>query len=163
MKNINRLCHVGGGRWKMKAWDGHKYLCLDDFEANKPCLIYSFGLSTEWSFEIDMARFGKQQDISVTWNVSFLKDNRYGTSWWQSIYNLTELIIMWQNMLIYPHNKSYFYRLWGLWVRPDVEGHDEPKQSLPYTEARCQCQQQRQKLQDFQDFLTGKWACRCKD
>ena len=57
-KNLKRF---GRGRWTWKqGWDGHKFVCLDDFEVNQNCLVYSFGLANEWSFEIAMAHFGCQ-------------------------------------------------------------------------------------------------------
>ena len=52
-----------GGEWlKSCAWyDGAKFVCLDKFkkaiEENK-CLIYSFGLADDWSFEETLANMG---------------------------------------------------------------------------------------------------------
>ena len=44
-------------------WDGHKYVCLPQLQhdiKNDACLIYSFGVSTDWSFEKAMNDFGCQ-------------------------------------------------------------------------------------------------------
>ena len=41
--------------------DGHKYVCMDpEFTllTSDRCLVYSFGLATDWSFDIDVERFG---------------------------------------------------------------------------------------------------------
>ena len=52
-----------GGEWIPScAWyDGAKFVCLDKFkkaiEENK-CLIYSFGLASDWSFEETLADMG---------------------------------------------------------------------------------------------------------
>ena len=43
------------------ALDGDKSICLDtlyDDIINKNCLIYSFGLSDDWTFEENMANLG---------------------------------------------------------------------------------------------------------
>jgi len=45
----------------MGCLDGHKYVCLDDFfedVMNQKCLIYSFGINNEWSFENNMIDIG---------------------------------------------------------------------------------------------------------
>ena len=31
--------------------DGDKFVCMDHIEMDKPCLIYSFGIKNDWSFE----------------------------------------------------------------------------------------------------------------
>ena len=49
------------GKWiRNRSYDGHKYVCLDDFEENKSCLVYSFGLNHETSFEEAMINRGKR-------------------------------------------------------------------------------------------------------
>ena len=40
------------------VWDGHKYVCEDDFKGKKPCLVYTFGVSDDSSFEEAMAAKG---------------------------------------------------------------------------------------------------------
>ena len=52
-----------GGHWSSKCggMDGNKFVCLDQFYAvviNKSCLIYSFGVAGDWSFEESMAQMG---------------------------------------------------------------------------------------------------------
>ena len=42
-------------------WDGHKFVCMSELQhdiKNNLCLIYSFGISTDWSFEEAMDDFG---------------------------------------------------------------------------------------------------------
>ena len=57
--NIQRF----GGRYLSMChyWDGHKFLCIDevhkDIEQNE-CLVYSFGVSDDWSFEKLLGRVG---------------------------------------------------------------------------------------------------------
>ena len=46
---------------KCGGMDGNKFVCLDQFYndvINKSCLIYSFGVSGDWSFEEGMAALG---------------------------------------------------------------------------------------------------------
>ena len=31
--------------------DGDKYICLDSFIQKEHCTVYSFGISTDWSFD----------------------------------------------------------------------------------------------------------------
>jgi hypothetical protein len=52
-----------GGYWMTACggMDGNKYVCLDQFYndiVSKSCLIYSFGVSGDWSFEESMAALG---------------------------------------------------------------------------------------------------------
>lgn len=52
-----------GGAWMEKCgfWDGEKLICMDKlypFLKNDSCLVYSFGLSDNWDFEIFMANAG---------------------------------------------------------------------------------------------------------
>ena len=47
------------GTWHQnKAWDGHKYVCEDDFTEEGDCLVYTFGVSHDASFEEAMASKG---------------------------------------------------------------------------------------------------------
>lgn len=52
-----------GGVWigGYGCLDGHKFVCLDDLYEdvlNNRCLIYSFGINNEWSFEENMISMG---------------------------------------------------------------------------------------------------------
>ena len=47
------------GMWHIhQAWDGHKYVCEDDFTEEEKCLVYTFGVSGDASFEEAMASIG---------------------------------------------------------------------------------------------------------
>jgi hypothetical protein len=50
---------VGGG---VAAPDGHKAVCLDQFisPVYDNCLVYSFGINNQWTFDEAMAKFGCQ-------------------------------------------------------------------------------------------------------
>ena len=59
-----------GGKWLEmyvveghgRDYDGQKMVCMDDFEdKEKGCLVYSFGINDDYSFENDMAHLGEQQ------------------------------------------------------------------------------------------------------
>ena len=53
------MVHLGKGLWKkVWAWDGHKYVCEDDFTGEEECLVYTFGVSGDASFEEAMASKG---------------------------------------------------------------------------------------------------------
>ena len=54
-----------GGKWleagkpMNKQVDGDKFICLDKIiNSNSQCLIYSFGIANDWSFEDQMDKFG---------------------------------------------------------------------------------------------------------
>ncbi len=63
---LQSVCTVGkffGGQWlgQCGAFDGHKFVCLDKFHGDVihgTCLIYSFGIAGDWSFEEAMADLG---------------------------------------------------------------------------------------------------------
>ncbi len=63
---LQGLCTAGkffGGNWygEHGCMDGHKYVCLDKLYVdvkNKNCLIYSFGIANDWTFEAAMADLG---------------------------------------------------------------------------------------------------------
>ena len=50
------------GRWIDGFLDGEKLICMDSLYhaiLNGTCLVYSYGLSDDWDFEIMMANLGK--------------------------------------------------------------------------------------------------------
>ena len=63
---LQTFCTVGkyfGGYWLSHcgALDGNKYVCLDKLfydVQNGECLIYSFGIANDWTFETAMAQLG---------------------------------------------------------------------------------------------------------
>ncbi|XP_037092955.1 uncharacterized protein LOC119112781 [Pollicipes pollicipes] len=64
-KTCRKITRFGGQTtwfWDRTAGsDGHKYVCMDpefDILGTNQCLVYSFGISTDWSFDWDMERFG---------------------------------------------------------------------------------------------------------
>ena len=62
----NRMIRLGMGFWANVelSWDGHKFVCEDDFEGDKECLVYSFGVSGDASFEEAMASIGRVHSTS---------------------------------------------------------------------------------------------------
>ena len=57
------MVRLGRGVWRgastrVFSWDNHKYVCEDDFEAGEPCLVYSFGVGSDASFEEAVADIG---------------------------------------------------------------------------------------------------------
>ena len=57
----DNVVRLGTGIWKGPeyAWDGYKFVCEDDFKEEEPCLVYTFGVGKDISFEEDMATKGK--------------------------------------------------------------------------------------------------------
>ena len=49
-----------GGKWPHPyiAVDGDKFVCMDDFQSNNDCLVYSFGIANDWTFEDFIVQFG---------------------------------------------------------------------------------------------------------
>ena len=56
----NRMTRLGMGKWYNveMGWDGHKYVCNDDFGGDEECLVYTFGVNKDASFEEAMASIG---------------------------------------------------------------------------------------------------------
>ena len=55
-----------GGEWTMNNHhqvDGDKWVCLDHILARDRCIIYSFGIRDDWSFEDQMDLLGGEKDI----------------------------------------------------------------------------------------------------
>ena len=69
-----------GGVWQGIQVDGDKFVCLDNLLAKDKCIIYSFGISNEWSFEdlmdsigsIDTAVATMTNFIYIFWFLLFL-------------------------------------------------------------------------------------------
>ena len=63
---LQNVCTVGkyfGGFWldSHGCLDGHKYVCMDQLYGDIKsghCLIYSYGINNDWSFEEGMAKLG---------------------------------------------------------------------------------------------------------
>lgn len=60
-----RLAHDFGGQMNQNpsGYDGQKTVCLDPVQLAPPagrCLVYSFGINNEWSFDEAMANYGCQ-------------------------------------------------------------------------------------------------------
>lgn len=54
-----RLVNYFGGSVNLIALDGQKAVCFDpELKPMWPCLVYSFGINKEWSFEDQMAKYG---------------------------------------------------------------------------------------------------------
>ena len=73
-KNLSRFLKRIGGKWiegskpMNKQVDGDKFICLDNIiKPQTSCLIYSFGISNDWSFEDQMDSFGIENVESHTW------------------------------------------------------------------------------------------------
>jgi len=60
MQSFCRVLKRFGGVWQGIQVDGDKFVCLDNLLAKDKCIIYSFGISNEWSFEdlMDSIGFG---------------------------------------------------------------------------------------------------------
>merc|ERR1712106_1135505 len=57
VQGVCRVLKRIGGVWldwpdlPAHAADGDKFVCMDDIILGKPCLIYSFGIANDWTFE----------------------------------------------------------------------------------------------------------------
>ena len=59
MLNYKRVLKRVGGQWldwaslTAEAVDGDKFVCMDKMllDSDRPCLIYSFGIANDWTFE----------------------------------------------------------------------------------------------------------------
>ena len=66
MDTFDTVCNVKtkvGGRYIKGCYvmDGQKYVCMDDLMEdirNEKCIIYSFGIGHDWSFEDNLAKMG---------------------------------------------------------------------------------------------------------
>ena len=48
------------GTWTLhKQVDGDKFVCMDQILAGDQCVIYSFGLASDWTFEDQMDLLGE--------------------------------------------------------------------------------------------------------
>ena len=70
---LQAVCTVGkflGGQWVSGygCIDGNKFVCLDNFHRdvkNGKCLIYTFGVSDDWTFEEMTASMGCRQVLPL--------------------------------------------------------------------------------------------------
>lgn len=68
MDTFQSLCgtikRVGRGYWWRSGFDGHKYVCMDDLvRREEPCLVFSFGIGGEVTFEKEMMAMGECDSI----------------------------------------------------------------------------------------------------
>jgi len=65
LQGVCRVMKRVGGRWldwrrtgyNMQV-DGDKYICMDNILTSKSCIIYSFGINYDWTFEDTMSELG---------------------------------------------------------------------------------------------------------
>ena len=57
LKRVGGHWHVGGPG-QHKQVDGDKFVCLDSLLGGGECLVYSFGLAADWTFEDQMDKLG---------------------------------------------------------------------------------------------------------
>ena len=77
---LRSVCLVGkffGGQWisGYGCIDGHKYVCLDNFYPDVKsgrCLVYSYGISDDWTFEEAAASMGCRQDYYLLLTINDL-------------------------------------------------------------------------------------------
>ena len=104
------MVRLGMGKWLQHyAWDGHKYVCEDDFREEE-CLVYTIGVSTDASFEESMASIGNPTNLNC-------HKSRAGL----------------------PHNRATHYHLVGLLSNQssatgcEVYAHDHTVRNFPHT------------------------------
>ena len=49
---------VSGERHKRKQVDGDKFVCLDEILKKNSCIVYSIGVSNDWTFDDQMDNIG---------------------------------------------------------------------------------------------------------
>ena len=72
--NLNR-CRVlkrVGGHWvtgkgnRRKQVDGDKFVCLDQILNKDSCIVYSFGVSNDWTFDDQMDNTGLSEGFALS-------------------------------------------------------------------------------------------------
>jgi len=51
VQGVCRILKRIGGKWVQRQVDGDKFVCMDNMVLGKPCVIYSFGIGSDWTFE----------------------------------------------------------------------------------------------------------------
>ena len=96
--NQNCVCRVLkriGGHWLKRQVDGDKFICMDNLLVKDKCLIYSFGISNDWTFE-DLMDSAGHKNIWIQLVDKF-----------ENFQNLTNNRIWMPNSCLWPHNKRY--------------------------------------------------------
>ena len=60
-EHITKMCEKAGNCETWPQMDGVKHICMDRLHkmvTSNTCLVYSFGLSDDWTFEEGMANLG---------------------------------------------------------------------------------------------------------
>ena len=57
LKRVGGHWHTGGAGQATQV-DGDKFVCMDQILAGDQCIIYSFGLAADWTFEDQMDLLG---------------------------------------------------------------------------------------------------------
>ena len=61
---VSRVLKRIGGHWLKRQVDGDKFICMDNLLVKDKCLIYSFGISNDWTFE-DLMDSAGQKNIQI--------------------------------------------------------------------------------------------------
>ena len=77
LQNVCQIIKKIGGDWNSECGfvDGEKFICMELFHEaliNGNCLVYSFGLADDWSFEIALANLGNEFQFAFSFSNSKL-------------------------------------------------------------------------------------------
>ena len=62
LKRVGGHWHTGGAGQATQV-DGDKFVCMDQILAGDQCIIYSFGLAADWTFEDQMDLLGTDSSL----------------------------------------------------------------------------------------------------
>ena len=112
-----------GGSWIIRQVDGDKFVCMDNIQKGKKCLIYSFGVANEYSFEQFMDTMGCEihaYDPTVN-HPAKLGDNIYFTKLGLSNTTAQDMDTLANILQKNSHTNAVIE-----YLKIDIEGHELP-------------------------------------
>jgi len=123
VQGVCRVLKRIGGSWIIRQVDGDKFVCMDNIQKGKKCLIYSFGVANEYSFEQFMDTMGCEihaYDPTVN-HPAKLGDNIYFTKLGLSNTTAQDMDTLANILQKNSHTNDVIE-----YLKIDIEGHELP-------------------------------------
>jgi len=108
-----------GGHWKKRQVDGDKFICMDRLIMSQACLVYSFGVNNDWTFEDVMDDLGCEVHAHDH-TVDYPPDRGHNTHFYKLGLGTMKNMDTLDNIIVNNGHKNKIIE----YLKIDIEGHE---------------------------------------